>query len=250
MSQSIDQIFERIDRPDRLPTEVARSLLNAIDSGRLKVGDRIPTEQVLSKQFGVARTVVREAISLLKHDGIISARQGVGAFVAYPASRQAFRISSACFEKRKALHKLFQLRTSVQSEAAALAAINRTEEQMSTLRDMLASLRQLILRNRIQAETLVQKEQDFYLKIAELSGNEYFAQFISLIDNHIADHLWSVAVKNARVTAKNDAALAEHEAVFVAIQRGEPDAARLAARIHFERASQRLADRADLADTD
>ena len=61
--------------------------------GQLQPGDRLPTEAELSKRFGVARTVVREAISLLRYDGIVDSRRGVGAFVTDASHRSAFRIS-------------------------------------------------------------------------------------------------------------------------------------------------------------
>ncbi|MEO1103891.1 MAG: GntR family transcriptional regulator [Pseudomonadota bacterium] len=116
-------LFDRIDRPRRLPDEIARSISQAIDTGQLKPGDRLPTEHSLSTQFGVARTVVREAVSLLKYDGVIEAKRGVGAFVSEVGNRSAFRISPACFEKRQRLMQLLQLRTGVQADASALAAM-------------------------------------------------------------------------------------------------------------------------------
>lgn len=245
-----DTIFERIERPDRLPKEVALNLLEAIDSGHLKAGDRIPSEQALAKQFGVARTVVREAISLLKHDGIILAKQGVGAFVDYPANRQAFRISPACFEKRKTLHKLLELRTAVHAEAAAIAARNITDSDLEYLGIIYADLKRLIPLRTSDADELVRKEDEFYLKIAEFSSNEYFVQFVCLINSYITENLWSVAVKNARASEMNTAVLQEHTAVFEAIENRDVDSARTAARKHFECAAQRLADRADFLDTE
>ena len=85
-----------------------------------------------AKRFGVARTVVREAISLLRYDGIVDSRRGVGAFVTETSQRSAFRISPACFEKRKQIVQLLQLRTGVQAGASALAATARTPERSTS----------------------------------------------------------------------------------------------------------------------
>jgi len=76
--------FRAVERSPRLPEEVVSSLSAAIAKGELRPGDKLPSEFELAADFGVARTVVREAISQLKYDGVIESRQGVGAFVAQP----------------------------------------------------------------------------------------------------------------------------------------------------------------------
>ncbi|MEP4034607.1 GntR family transcriptional regulator, partial [Roseibium polysiphoniae] len=133
-------LFDRISRPRRLPDEVAVSISEAIETGQLHPGDRLPTEAELSHRFGVARTVVREAISLLRYNGVVESRRGVGAFVADPSQRSAFRISPACFEIRKQIVQLLQLRTGVQAGASAIAAQTRSEEQMAEIEDIFSRM--------------------------------------------------------------------------------------------------------------
>lgn len=240
--------FPKIDRPRRLPDEVAKNISSAIEAGRLKPGDRLPTEQALSGQFGVARTVVREAISLLKYDGVIYARQGVGAFVSETGRRSAFRISPACFEKRKQLVQLLQLRTGVQADASALAATARTSEQLACIHGFLQEMISAVSRGGDAVERRVDAEFDFYRAITEASANEYYVEFIGMIEAKILENFRSVAVKNAKAAEWGKAVLAEHHAVFDAIRAQDAEAARRATRDHFERAAQRLADRADIAD--
>ena len=98
--------FKSLERGPSLPQEIVASLTSALLAGELRPGDRLPSEQALATEFGVARTVVREAISQLKYDGIVQSRVGVGAFIAQPQERTAFRISPDCFKKRKELLKL------------------------------------------------------------------------------------------------------------------------------------------------
>lgn len=118
--------FTRLSRRPSLADDVSQKLSRMILDGELAAGEQLPTEQSLAESFGVARTVVREAVSRLKHDGMIDSRQGVGAFVAKASARSAFRISPACFEKRQKLLEILQLRTGISSEAAGLAATRRT----------------------------------------------------------------------------------------------------------------------------
>ncbi len=241
--------FERIERPRRLPDEIARSISAAIESGQLKPGDRLPTEHALSRQFGVARTVVREAISLLKYDGVIRARQGVGAFISEPGERTAFRISPACFEKRRQVVQLLQLRNGAQAEASALAALARSDAQLREIHNHLAAMGDAVTRGEAQIERRVDAQSAFYRAITEASGNEYFVEFIGMIEARIMENLRSVVIKNARATEWGVHVLEEHRAVFEAICARDATAARDATRRHFERAAKRLADRADLADT-
>jgi GntR family transcriptional repressor for pyruvate dehydrogenase complex len=78
--------FKSLERSPSLPEEIVTSLTGALLAGELRPGDRLPSEQALATEFGVARTVVREAISQLKYDGIVQSRVGGSA---PPASRSA-----------------------------------------------------------------------------------------------------------------------------------------------------------------
>lgn len=241
-------LFERIDRPSRLPDEIARTISAAIATGRLKPGDRLPTELALSAQFGVARTVVREAVSLLKYDGFIASRRGVGAFVTEPAARSAFRISAACFEKRRQLVKLLELRTGVQAEASALAAAARSSRDLARIARHLAEMAEATEEGPDAAARRLDAEDAFYCAITEASANEYFVEFIAMIERNVSDNLRAVAIKNAMASEWGREVVEEHRAVFTALEAGDAERARLATRTHFERAARRLASRADIAD--
>ena len=81
-------MFQQFTFAPTLDDQVAQPLLPRIDSGRLKAGEKLPPEAVLAPEFGVSRTVEREAISRLKHEGLLGSRQGSGVFVSIqPAIR-------------------------------------------------------------------------------------------------------------------------------------------------------------------
>jgi len=241
-------LFDRIDRPRRLPDEVAVSIIGAIEGGQLAPGDRLPTEAELSKRFGVARTVVREAISLLRYDGIVDSRRGVGAFVTDASHRSSFRISPACFEKRKQIIQLLQLRTGVQAGASALAASTRTEDQMAQIEDVFAQMAAAdalgpaeALEERVDAELLL------YRHITQASNNPYYAEVVAMIETNIQNNLRSAFLKNAAASEFGAAILQEHRDVLDALRAKNVEAARTATRNRFERAAERLAARADFA---
>src|SRR6516225_9037718 len=72
--------------------ELTQKLAVEIRSGRLVPGSQLPTEQEMSASTGFSRTVVREAVSALRAEGLVVTRQGLGAFVAMDVQRRPFRI--------------------------------------------------------------------------------------------------------------------------------------------------------------
>jgi GntR family transcriptional repressor for pyruvate dehydrogenase complex len=242
------KLFDRIERPRRLPDEVAVSIIGAIESGQLQPGDRLPTEAELASRFGVARTVVREAISLLRYDGMVDSRRGVGAFVTDATQRSSFRISPACFEKRKQIVQLLELRTGVQAGASALAAASRTAEQMDEISRIFERMSAADARGPAEAlEERVDTELLLYRRLTEASGNPYYAEVVAMIESNIQNNLRSAFLKNAAASEFGPTILSEHRAVLDALIDGDAEAARLATRIRFERAAARLAARADFA---
>lgn len=241
-------LFDRIERPRCLPDEVAASISAALENGQLKPGDKLPSENELSERFGVARTVVREAISLLKYDGIVDSRRGVGAFISKAENRSAFRISPACFEIRKQIVQLLQLRTGVQAGASALAAEMRTPEQLREIEQAFEAMSIADEKGPEEAlEKRVESELLFYRLITLASANSYYADVVGMIESNIQTNLRSAFLKNAAASEFGAEILLEHEAVLKALQERDVEGARIATRIRFERAAQRLAAREDFA---
>jgi GntR family transcriptional repressor for pyruvate dehydrogenase complex len=89
-------------------------------------------------------------------------------------------------------------------------------------------------------------EAAFYRTIAEASDNEYFIEFIQMIDAKLMENLRSVVVKNAMVAETGAQVRAEHDEVYAAIRDRDVEGARLATRRHYEHAAKRLAERSDI----
>ena len=241
-------LFDRIDRPRRLPDEVASSILSSIENKQLNPGDKLPSENELSKQFGVARSVIREAISLLKFDGVVDSRRGVGAFIARSENRSAFRISPACFDKRKQIIQLLQLRTGVQAGASALAAEMRTERQMTAIE---GAYKQLVIADGKGPTEALEERVDlellFYRLITRASSNRYYEDVVGMIESNLQSNLRSAFLKNAAASEFGPDILAEHHAVLTALRNKDVEGARVATRIKFENSAKSLASRKDFA---
>ena len=126
---------------EALPLRVATLLTREIEQGEHQPGARLPTEQQMAERFGVSRNVVREAIAQLRADGIIEARQGVGAFVLAPEQRAAIRIDREALKSADNMERLFELRRILEVESATLAAARRTDEHLAAIKVALDRMR-------------------------------------------------------------------------------------------------------------
>ena len=90
------------------------------------------------RAMGVSRTVVREAVAALRAEGLVTTRQGSGAFVATDASRVPFRIDPEGLSSIGDVLEVMELRLAIEIEAAALAAERITPERLAAHRPGLA----------------------------------------------------------------------------------------------------------------
>ncbi len=118
-----------------LVDQVISQLRAQIDSGEWGIGDRIPTESELSDQLEVGRNTVREAVRALAHAGLLEIRQGAGTFV-----RASSELGGALRRRleRSRLRENLEVRRALEMEAARLAALRRTEEDLAEIERTLA----------------------------------------------------------------------------------------------------------------
>jgi GntR family transcriptional regulator len=93
--------FLRLDRGSGEPlhAQLRQTILEAIEDGRWRPGDRLPSETELCRRFDISRTTVRQALTMLELEGALRREQGRGTFVAEPAPSTGFLQSSAGFQE-------------------------------------------------------------------------------------------------------------------------------------------------------
>jgi GntR family transcriptional repressor for pyruvate dehydrogenase complex len=152
---------------ERLLDELAAEIRHGI----LRPGDKLPTEAQVVDRFSVSRTVVREALSKLQAAGLVETRHGVGTFVSERRRDLGFRVDAAEIGTVMDIVAMLELRISVESEAASLAARRRNKIQ---LREMRAALDAFEANIGLDGDT-VTPDLRFHMLIAEATGNPYFA---------------------------------------------------------------------------
>ncbi|WP_336633507.1 MULTISPECIES: FadR/GntR family transcriptional regulator [unclassified Microbacterium] len=203
---------------------VLRDLNEAIVSGVVRVGDRLPSEQALAARYGVSRTVVREVLRILETRGMTVTRTGRGTFVA------ATRTSELTFGDYSAAN-LIEARPHVEVAAAGLAAVRRSEEQIGLLQD---------LQERMEAEEDAQKwvelDSALHAAIASASGNPVFAAVLEHIRSALA-HQSSVINLTPGRRMQSDS---EHRAIIAAIARGSVTEAEDSMTFHLDQVKEVL----------
>jgi DNA-binding FadR family transcriptional regulator len=129
-----------VKRGRALPDQIVQALRGEIAGGRLRPGERLPTEKELCSTYGVSRPVVREAIASLKHDGLVITRQGSGAFVAEGGASNVFRLDVGKLEDEAELAHIIELLIALEVAMAEKAALRRTAAQLATLKKALAAI--------------------------------------------------------------------------------------------------------------
>jgi GntR family transcriptional repressor for pyruvate dehydrogenase complex len=218
-----------------LADRVYRELLAMIIQGDLQEGDRLSTEQTLAEQFKTSRPTVREALSRLRADGIITSRQGAGTFVTRRPDPDLPRFMP--LESLSDVRRCLEFRIVIEGGAAALAADMADEADLAQIQQALASLQ-----TAVASQTLgVQEDFDFHMAIARASKNHFFVSVIASIQQHVVFGM--NLLRNFSLSKSHDRLLgvqAEHVAVVQAIQQRDSAAAGAAMRRHLENTRLRM----------
>jgi len=220
----------------RLGVAVVHDLVAAIVTGEVTPGQSLPPEGVLSQQFGVSRTVIRESVKRVEEKGLVNIAQGRGTEVLPAGSWNVLDpvVLSALVENDDSvgvLDELAVVRGSLEGSMAAEAATVRSDDEVAALKASLDYMHETKEDKRFE-----QADVDFHVVIMEASKNR-LAQNITKI-------LYMRARESTRfVGATTDEAvqltLDEHARILRAIERGDAPAAENAMREHIRVAWQR-----------
>jgi GntR family transcriptional regulator, transcriptional repressor for pyruvate dehydrogenase complex len=222
--------------PQRLSDRLAVLVGDQIDSGALRPGDRLPTEQQLATAHGVSRTVVREAMHQLKSRQLVVARQGSGVFVAQAPGHRPLAFDPSVLGSVQAVVHVVELRRVIESEMAAIAAERATRAQVATIRRALKA----IDRAASAGEDGVAEDLAFHRAIGEATGNPQFTLLLGFLEQYLREGMRITRGNEARRADFMEAVRLEHRAIADAIAAHDPALARRRARQHLVHSEKRL----------
>ncbi|TLQ46742.1 FadR/GntR family transcriptional regulator [Streptomyces marianii] len=171
-------------RRSALSDQVITELRNQITSGEWPVGSRIPTEPELVELLGVARNTVREAVRALAHNGLLDIRQGSGTYVV--ATSELAGVMHRRFADADPRH-IAELRSTLESSAARLAAERRTEKDLRQLDALLARREEAWESG--DAEQFVTADATFHLAVVAASHNDVLTALYADLGDLLRDWL-------------------------------------------------------------
>lgn len=228
--------IEPLTNQGSLTDRVTEALSQMIRGGEFPPKSRLPTETEMGNRFGVSRTVIREAVSRLKSEGLVESRQGVGVFVRDRSLDTPFRIDPNVVESMRSVLQIVELRRGLEAEMAALAAERRTAEQLDGIRQRLQAVNEATP----MSEAAVDADMAFHREIARATGNPHFVALWDFVGQFLRGAMTVTRANEARSTEFLSQSNAEHAAILDAIARGDSETARAAARLHMDMAATRI----------
>lgn len=216
-------------RRQRLSHPLIETLQEKIFSGELGPGDQLPTEQQLVSEFGVSRTVVREAISGLRANGLVDARQGRGVFVTDRKLRFEFSAFGGDLGELGTILELLELRLPVEIEAAGLAAMRRSPAQEARIRLAFNRLAQSIE----QGESAVGADFDLHMAIVEATNNHFYVDVLKFLGQKTIPRSQLSSGPASDPQGYLDLIQGEHARIVDAISEQDADRARAEMRTHL-----------------
>ena len=231
-------VLPRVRRPRGLVSEIVDSLVASIREGRLLPGEKLPTEAEIMARFDVSRTVVREALSKLQASSLVETKHGIGTFVLQLHDAGNFKIAAEDFATVDDVISVLELRISLETEAAGLAAARRTPENLLALETALRAFQDSI---DIDSDA-VPPDFQFHMEVARSTGNRHFADLMAYLGTMIIPRTRVNTTQNAPEGRLNylQRVNGEHESIYNAIRNQDAEAARAAMRTHLSNSRERL----------
>ena len=224
--QSVSGKTFRAVRRTRVSGEIIDQVRDLLTSGRLKPGDRLPSERELAQAVSAGRSAVREAIRAMESLGIVEVRAGKGTFVAALAgSQRRDPITASLFQAWNTQRNLFEVRRVLEPGLAALAARRAKPEQIEKMRAILDDHK-----GKVQArESYMKEDTAFHYLIAEATGNEILLR----VADSLMELLRETRDTSGKFAARPARSLKQHQAILNAIEARNPLVAERRMREHI-----------------
>jgi GntR family transcriptional regulator, transcriptional repressor for pyruvate dehydrogenase complex len=219
-----------------LAQRVVAGLKDKILAGALPPGHKLPSEAELIDEYRVSRTVVREAVTRLRAEGLVETFHGRGSFVLAMPEPTSFTVESAAIRSHHDVLDMIDFRLGVECEAAALAAARVNDAAADKIKAALDAFVAAAPEDQVEADF------GFHRAVAAASGNRFYLDLL--------DSLGPMMIMLPRTrlgdaysltdTGHVDRVRREHDNVAAAIVAGDPDIARAAMRVHLGNTRRRL----------
>jgi len=225
-------------------SSIFRALLTDITEGRLRPGDSLASEQALMERFGVSRTMVRDAVSMLAGIGAVDRARGRTGVIQQVDSSTIGHLFPLMLRLSgvESLREVYELRRTIEGEAAARAAICATPEQQQEIAQCADAYEQAARSREARSEQsqeaqYIDSDVRLHLAIARASGNSMFVTLLEILTGFLRYVQFQTCRDNLE---RSRQASLEHRGIARAITSRDPDAARVEMSHHLRVSQEAL----------
>lgn len=223
-----DVLFPKITRDLRLSEHVADLVLTSIKSRQLKPGDRLPSERVLGEQFGVSRTVIREAARILSAKGVLEINPGSRTRVATMNAGTVREAMTLFLNGTQELNYLdvHEVRAVLEVHVAGVAAERATEQDIGQLEQVQRAMEAVI----DDWEASAHADVELHRRVAKATHNELYVVMLDSIGDVLLEIRRMMLMSGEWVAP----VLTSHDAIVQSIADRNPARARSAMQAHLD----------------
>jgi GntR family transcriptional repressor for pyruvate dehydrogenase complex len=213
-----------------------RAINQRIRAARLRVGDPVPSEAGLAVEFGVSRTVVREAFRALAALGIINLGNGRRARVGtIDKDVLGLVIDHAVHTDQVSIQQIYDVRRTIEMRTVALATLRRSEPEAEAINAHAVAMRHAFSR----PDEAMEHDIAFHTAIAVASRNPLFALIVGSF-SVVTRQTWRIGWDSRSTDAERLANVDCHARIAAAIGAREPRMAEAAMAEHFDNSVKAL----------
>ncbi len=168
----------------KLSEIVVDEIRKRIDTGIMKIGDKLPNQNQLARELGVSRTSLREAMNILDLLGVIEQKPGFGTVIRkkIPAINPE-GLKPTLLSDSKTTSELLEARFIIEAGAVRLATRHATDKQLKALGDLVKKMQILLTNEDFKEYSHV--DLQFHNQIAELSRNRFLKESFVSVKQHM-----------------------------------------------------------------
>lgn len=236
--EAIPRELPPLETVTRIPKEqlyekLSTAIIDQILSGSLAPGQRLPSERELARAFGVSRPSLREALGALQTLGVVETRHGSGSWISSNALEVLADHPHGVIDLGERPVMLLEARTIVEPSIASLAAERYTHDpELERLLAMMDAAQDW--EDPAHRTTWSEADRLYHQRLAVHTRNAVLIAAADAIASVQAQPLWRrLRDDSFTVAGRITRAIEEHERIFEAVSRGDPEAAAFAAREHL-----------------
>jgi len=230
-----EETLFRAAKQNRIFQDVVDQIQEAIITGRLKIGDKLPAERELKEMLQTSRSTLREALRVLEQKGLIEIKLGVGGGArvrAASADQVTESLDLLIRSQRVSLDHLAEFRKGVEGDVVAIAAERAGRADIERVKELLDRARHCADAGVGQLNRFLQADKELHLAFAQISGNPVYLSVMKMVHDNIHRYYEQFLSMEDREMKEN---FLDLEKIVKAVENREIEEARRLAQAHVLR---------------